>query len=440
MKNIGADSLTATMDASEGMGPGRAIDMRAALAPDNASAQTATRQPPAQAPRAARMVFALLQRLERGSLSLTLPGGRTIAFGRGQPRAAIRLANWNLFTAALKSGDIGFAQTYIAGDWQTDSLAAVLDVAVANRDALEDAIYGRWWGRLALRLRHLLNRNSRAGSRRNIHAHYDLGNSFYRLWLDPSMTYSSALFAGDPARTLEQAQTAKYRRIIDELALPAGASVLEIGCGWGGFAELAARDGLRVRGLTLSTEQLAYATRRIADAGLQANAGFRLQDYRDEAGRYDGIASIEMFEAVGEAYWPAYFDTLRRALAPGGRAVIQTITIADEFFERYRRGTDFIQQYVFPGGMLPSPSVFESHARRAGLRVTRRLAFGQDYARTLACWREAFVGRIDQVRALGFDRRFERIWEFYLAYCEAAFRHRSTDVVQYTLEHERARA
>jgi cyclopropane-fatty-acyl-phospholipid synthase len=426
MKNIGADSLTATIDAGEGLGPRRAIDVRTTLAAEGATAQGSMRQPPVHAPRAARVLFALLERLERGSLALTLPGGGTIAFGRGQPSAAIRLANWNLFTAALKSGDIGFAQTYIAGDWETDSLAAVLDVAVANRDALEDAVYGRWWGRLALRLRHLLNRNSRAGSRRNIHAHYDLGNPFYRLWLDPSMTYSSALFAGAPGRTLEQAQAAKYRRILDELALPAGGSVLEIGSGWGGFAELAARDGLRVRGLTLSTEQLAY------------NASFALQDYRDEAGRYDGIASIEMFEAVGEAYWPAYFDTLRRALAPGGRAVIQTITIADEFFERYRRGTDFIQQYVFPGGMLPSPSAFEAHAGRAGLRVTRRFAFGQDYARTLACWRESFVGRIEQVRALGFDRRFERIWEFYLAYCEAAFRHRSTDVVQYTLEHRRA--
>ena len=438
MKSTGSDSSTATIDASEGLGPRASIDVRGALAPDSATAQATLRKPLAQAPRAARLVFALLQRLERGTLSLTLPGGRAILFGRGQPFATIRLANWNLFPAALKSGDIGFAQTYIAGDWETDSLAAVLDVAVANRDALEEAVYGRWWGRLALRLRHLLNRNSRAGSRRNIHAHYDLGNPFYRLWLDPSMTYSSALFGGEAGRTLEQAQAAKYRRILGELALPAGASVLEIGCGWGGFAELAARDGLRVRGLTLSTEQLAYATRRIADAGLQSEASFVLQDYRDEAGRYDGIASIEMFEAVGEAYWPAYFDTLRRALAPQGRAVVQTITIADEFFERYRRGTDFIQQYVFPGGMLPSPSVFEAHARRAGLRVTRRFAFGQDYARTLACWREAFVGRIEQVRALGFDRRFERIWEFYLAYCEAAFRHRSTDVVQYTLEHARA--
>jgi len=410
----------------------------AATAPTPASRVAPARRLPARTPRAARLVFALLERLDRGSLTLTLPGGESVAFGRGLPGATIRLANWNLFAETLKSGDVGFARTFIDGDWSTDSLAAVLDLAVANRDALEGAVYGRWWGRIALRIRHLLNRNSREGARRNIHAHYDLGNDFYRLWLDPGMTYSSALFAGDPGCSLEQAQHAKYRRVLDQLALPAGASVLEIGSGWGGFAELAARDGLRVRGLTLSTEQRAFAERRIAEAGLENAARFALQDYRDETGRYDGIVSIEMFEAVGEAYWPDYFETVARTLADGGRAVIQTITIADELFERYRRGTDFIQQYVFPGGMLPSPSAFESHARRAGLRVAKRFAFGQDYARTLARWRERFVERIDEVRALGFDLRFERLWEFYLAYCEAAFRHRNTDVFQFTLEHANA--
>ncbi len=394
---------------------------------------------PARIPAAARLVIGLLERIERGTLTLVLPDGRTLGFGRGTPRATLRLRNWKLFPAALARGDIGFAETFIAGDWETESLAEVLDIAVANRDVLESAVYGRWWGGLAHRIRHLLNRNSRAGSRRNIHAHYDLGNPFYRLWLDSSMTYSSALFDadgdGDGTRSLEQAQQAKYRRILDELALEPGASVLEIGCGWGGFAELAARDGLQVRGLTLSTEQLAHARERLAGAGLAGRAEFALQDYRDEHGTYDGITSIEMFEAVGESYWPAYFDTLRRTLAPHGRAVVQTITIADALFERYRRSTDFIQQYVFPGGMLASPSVFETHARNAGLRIERTLAFGQDYARTLALWRETFVARIEQVRALGFDRRFERIWDFYLAYCEAAFRHGNTDVYQFTLAH-----
>jgi len=436
MNSVGGESMTAASECRDAApAPGTRVRHPAAQSTSRPTAPA--RELPADTPRAARGLLAMFERLGRGSLTLTLPDGDRRVFGRGRPGATIRLANWNLFSAAMKSGDIGFAQTFIDGDWETDSLAAVLELAVANRDALESAVYGQWWGRIVLRLRHLLNRNTRAGSRRNIHAHYDLGNPFYRLWLDPGMTYSSALFDSDPHRSLEQAQQAKYRRILDELGLPAGANVLEIGCGWGGFAQLAAAEGLRVRGLTLSTEQLEFATRRIADAGLQSVASFALKDYRDESGCYDGIASIEMFEAVGEAYWPAYFDTLRRALAPGGRAVIQTITIADALFERYRRGTDFIQQYVFPGGMLPSPSAFEAHARRAGLRVAGRFAFGQDYARTLACWREAFVGRIEQVRALGFDRRFERIWEFYLAYCEAAFRHRNTDVIQYTLAHAR---
>jgi len=422
--NPSARPIAAAIDASPTHGAGSAA---------------AARRPADGAPRAARALLALLGRISHGSLSLALPDGRVLAFGRGEPHASIRLANWNPFDATLASGDVGFAETYIAGDWDTDSLVAVLDLAVANRTALDDAVYGRWWGRLALRLRHLLNRNSRAGARRNIHAHYDLGNAFYRLWLDPGMTYSSALFEGDEGRSLEQAQLAKNRRILEQLSLPPGASVLEIGCGWGGFAEVAAREGLRVRGLTLSTEQLAYASERIAQAGLRERASFALQDYRDETGRYDGIASIEMFEAVGEAWWPAWFETLRRSLAPGGRAVVQVITIADELFERYRKGTDFIQQYVFPGGMLPSPSAFEAQVRRAGLRVAGRFAFGADYARTLALWRERFVARIDEVRALGFDRRFERLWEFYLAYCEAAFRHGNTDVVQYTLEHGHAR-
>ena len=385
-------------------------------------------------PRSARILLPMLQRLQAGSLSLSLPGGQTLHFGDGEPRARMRLANWNVFDASLRSGDIGFAESWIAGDWQTDSLIDVLELVVANRGALQAAVYGSWWGNLLYRLQHLLNRNTRSGSRRNIHAHYDLGNAFYGLWLDPTMTYSSALF-GEGASSLEDAQRAKYRRILDELALAPGASVLEIGCGWGGFAETGARQGLRVRGLTLSAEQLAYARRRLDDAGLAGHAAFELQDYRDEHGRYDGIASIEMFEAVGERYWPDYFATLRRTLAPGGRAVVQTITIADELFERYRQGTDFIQQYVFPGGMLPSAPAFEAQARRAGLRVVRRLAFGQDYATTLGMWRERFMRTLPEVRALGFDARFERTWEFYLAYCEAAFRHRNTDVVQFTLQH-----
>jgi cyclopropane-fatty-acyl-phospholipid synthase len=396
------------------------------------AAVLASERPPA----AARAILSLLERLQVGRLLVTTPAGASISFGHGEPHASIRLANWKVFGASLSRGDIGFAESWISGDWQTDSLPALLKVLLANRDVIERAIYGHWWGQALYRIKHLLNRNSKAGSRRNIHAHYDLGNPFYAVWLDPSMTYSSALFGNDPARSLQDAQTAKYRRILDQLALQPGARVLEIGCGWGGFAELAARDGLHVTGLTLSTEQHAWATRRLADAGMAEQARFLLQDYRDEKGQFDAIVSIEMFEAVGERYWPSYFETLRRCLRPGGRAVVQTITIDDSLFERYRRGTDFIQQYIFPGGMLPSPEVFARQARSAGLALDDAFGFGLDYARTLAIWRDSFLEALPQITTQGFDARFARTWEFYLAYCEAGFAQRSTDVMQFTLRRE----
>jgi cyclopropane-fatty-acyl-phospholipid synthase len=384
-------------------------------------------------PRAARIVFELLERFTHGALRVELPDGSVRSFGQGEPAASLRVHDWSVFEAALKRGDIGFGEAWIDGRWHTDDLAGLLGLMLANRTALEQAIYGSWWGQILDRIRHLFNRNSHAGSRRNIAAHYDLGNDFYRLWLDPGLTYSSALYAGDPARSLESAQQAKYARVLEELRLSRGQSMLEIGCGWGAMAEAAGARGIAVTGLTLSAEQLRHARERLQRAG-HDHAQILLQDYRDERRPYDGIASIEMFEAVGEAWWPAYFDCLRRCLKPGARAVIQTIVIADALFERYRRGTDFIQQYVFPGGMLPSPSRFEALARDAGLAVRSRFEFGQDYARTLAIWRERFMAVLPDVRAQGFDDRFIRTWEFYLAYCEAGFRARSTDVIQYTLE------
>jgi len=394
-------------------------------------------------PLRARWALRLLARIEHGTLDVHFPDGQRASFGSGSPHAAIQLANWNVFGAALDSGDIGFAERYIAGDWTSPSLVDLIALFARNRASVEGFIYGSFWGRLAHRLRHLRNRNTRANARRNIHAHYDLGNDFYALWLDPSMTYSSALFApgasdGAAAHApasdaeLQAAQKAKYARVLDELALARGARVLEIGCGWGGFAETAARAGVHVTGLTLSPAQLAYARERLKRQKLTAD--LRLQDYRDEHGAYDGIASIEMFEAVGEQYWPSYFATLRRCLKPGARACVQTIVIADHLFDRYRAGTDFIQQYVFPGGMLPSAQAFRAQARNAGLRVVTELAFGRDYARTLATWRARFTHRLDAVRALGFDDRFIRLWEFYLSYCEAAFAEGNTDVIQYTLE------
>jgi cyclopropane-fatty-acyl-phospholipid synthase len=368
---------------------------------------------------------------------MRLPDGSTRSFGDGAPEAELSISNWTVFDEVLRRGDIGFAQAWIDGHWDSEHLDQVLGLMVANRAHLEAAIYGTWWGQLFDRIRHLFNRNTRSGSRRNISAHYDLGNDFYKLWLDPSMTYSSALFEGCEDRSLEAAQQAKNRRMLAELGLAPGQSLLEIGCGWGGMAEAASAQGLTVTGLTLSREQREFAIERLERIGAD-RAQILLKDYRDESGQYDGIVSVEMFEAVGEAWWPAYFQCLRRCLKPGARAVIQTIVIADPLFERYRRGTDFIQQYVFPGGMLPSPSRFEMLAGEAGLEVKARLAFGHDYAQTLSMWRSRFLSVLPQVREQGFDRRFIRTWDFYLAYCEAAFRHESTDVIQYTLEAPRS--
>ena len=358
------------------------------------------------------------------------------------------LANWNVCEAALKSGDIGFGATYIAGDWSTPDLLALMNVMVANRNAIEAAIYGTWWGRSLYRLRHLLRRNTRTGSKKNIHAHYDIGNAFYRLWLDESMTYSSALFADglraaeasarDDFAALPRAHETKYARVLDQLALAPGARVLEIGCGWGGFATAAARRGLHVTGLTLSSEQLELARERIWAARLDDRVDVTLRDYRDVDGQYDGIASIEMFEAVGERYWSEYFACIKQRLKVGGRATVQTITIAEHLFADYRKSSDFIQQYIFPGGMLPSVTAFTAAARTAGLRVIDRFAFGQDYARTLAAWLSQFADRERDVRATGFDIGFVCTWSFYLAYCSAAFRFENTDVVQFTLVHESA--
>jgi cyclopropane-fatty-acyl-phospholipid synthase len=392
---------------------------------------------PDTAPAAARAVFRLLKSLKHGTLDVQLPDGTAAHFGtlaEGEPRAAMRLRNWNVCRAALQSGDIGFAESFIAGDWSTPDLTALLRLFIANRDEVESVIYGSWWGSLLYRAKHLFNRNSRRGSRKNIHAHYDLGNEFYRLWLDPTMNYSSAWFEGDHSRDMIAAQWAKVRRALNECAVRPGDRVLEIGCGWGALAECAARDfGAKVTGVTLSREQLDWARGRLAQAGLTGE--LRFQDYRDiDDGPFDAIASIEMFEAVGHEYWPSFFETLQRQLKPGGKACIQSITIRDDLFERYIRSTDFIQQYIFPGGLLPSPSAFREAAGRAGLKVVGELDFGQDYAETLRRWREAFLGAEGPVRGLGFDTRFMRIWEFYLAYCEAAFATGNTSVMQFTLQ------
>ena len=393
----------------------------------------------AGAPAAARAVFKLLERIRHGTLDVQLPDGSTTRFGTpvdGELRAAIRLRSWHPCSAALKSGDIGFAEGYIAGDWTTPDLPALLTLFIANRDEVEAMIYGSWWGSLLYRVKHLFNRNSRRGSQKNIHAHYDLGNEFYRLWLDPTMNYSSAWFEGDRSGDLVHAQWAKVRRALKECGVSRGDRVLEIGCGWGALAESAARDfGASVTGVTLSREQLAWGQQRLAEAGLPGE--LRYQDYRDITdGPFDAVASIEMFEAVGREYWPSYFATLKSQLKPGGKACIQSITIRDNLFERYVKSSDFIQQYIFPGGLLPSPAEFREAAAKAGLRVVNELDFGLDYAETLRRWRDAFLSADGPVRRLGFDTRFMRIWEFYLGYCEAAFSTGNTSVMQFTLQRD----
>jgi len=392
---------------------------------------------PTQAlPAAARRVLNLLGRLNTGTLTLTGPDGVDRVFGTHEgPHACLVLHQWDVCAQVLKSGDIGFAESYMDGHWTTPDLAALLRLLIANRRQLEDAIYGHWIGRLAYRLKHLLNRNTRSNSRKNIHAHYDLGNAFYELWLDGTMNYSSAWFEGDHSRDMAQAQTAKVHRALRMTHVKPGDRVLEIGCGWGAVAEAATRDfGAQLTGVTLSTEQLAFAKARMNWHGTAERADLRLQDYRDITdGPYDAIVSIEMIEAVGQAYWPTYFESVAKLLKPGGRACIQSITIDDALFERYLQSTDFIQQYIFPGGCLPSPSEFRRQAQAAGLQVVDELAFGPDYAETLRRWRDAFTQELDQVRTLGFDERFIRLWTFYLAYCEAAFDERNIDVMQFTL-------
>ena len=389
------------------------------------------------APMAARRVLQLLEKMEHGTLAVQFPDRSSKVYGNGaMPHAAISLRNWNVFLASMKSGDIGFAETYIAGDWTTPALSDLLRVMIQNRRVVEDLIYGSWWGRMIYRVKHLLNRNHKANSRKNIHAHYDLGNAFYELWLDGTMNYSSALFEGDFSRSMQVAQNAKVRRALQATDVTAGSRILEIGCGWGALAEMATLEmGAHVTGVTLSTEQLAFANARMKWNGKAEQADLRLQDYRDiDDGPYDAVCSIEMIEAVGQEYWPTYFQTVSKMLKPGGKACIQSIVIDDALFDRYIKSTDFIQQYIFPGGCLPSPSEFRRQARLAGLEVVDELKFGPDYAETLRRWRHDFLAHEAQVLTLGFDTAFIRTWEFYLAYCEAAFDEANTDVIQFTLK------
>ncbi|MDH3474504.1 MAG: cyclopropane-fatty-acyl-phospholipid synthase family protein [Rhodospirillales bacterium] len=381
------------------------------------------------------LVLALAARINAGELAITLPHGGERHFEGAQagPRAAVRVYHPRVFRRVLLGGTLAFAEAYMEGDCDSPDLAALVELVIQNEAALLTALDGQRWTRALQRLGHRLRPNSKRGSRRNIARHYDLGNDFYALWLDRSMTYSSAVFEG-PGEPLEAAQDNKYRRMAALAAIGPDDRVLEVGCGWGGFCSWAAREiGCRVTAITISRAQYDFAARRLQAEGLAERVDLRLQDYRDIDGSFDRIVSIEMLEAVGERYWPRYFAMLRDRLVPGGRAALQVITIADDLFEVYRKDVDFIQRYIFPGGLLPSPGRLGEEARGAGLDWHGGESIRLHYARTLAVWRRSFEAAWPEVLALGFDERFRRMWRYYLAYCEAGFETGRIDVLQAAL-------
>lgn len=384
-----------------------------------------------QLPWQARRLVRHLAKVRRGSLVVDLHGRRfTLGGQEAGPAAAIRVHRPGaLLRRLFWRGDLGFGEAFVAGDWESADPATLLELMAINLDAFAGSGERHLMTRVLSALQHWRNRNSRSGSRRNIAAHYDLGNDFYREWLDPGMTYSSAVFDG--GGTLEQAQQRKYERMLALVAPSPGQHILEIGCGWGGFAEYAARRGYRVTGLTLSREQLAYARQRIAHAGLADRVELRLCDYRDFDEQVDHVVSIEMFEAVGRAYWETYFASLARCLRPGGRVALQVITIDAAQFDDYAANPGgFIQTYIFPGGMLPTEDHLARLGRDSGLEATVTHRYGADYAATLAHWHDTFNACTGWLEAHGYDARFRRMWRYYLAFCEAGFRAGHIDVVQ----------
>ena len=390
-------------------------------------------------PLGAKLFLNVLQKIKVGHCQLITPQGAPIIFGDAhqKPAATLKINDWRACKKILSAGDIGLAECIELNWVESPDLTALLRLAIQNENTMQRVVNGGGLATYWYRLKHFLRPNTREGSRKNIHAHYDLGNDFYSRWLDKSWTYSSAFFKGDLSLDLELAQGQKYQRIIDQLGLQAGDHVLEVGCGWGGFALHAAKQGIRVTGITISQAQLEVAQLRIKEADLTALVDLCICDYRDIKTQFntafDAIVSIEMFEAVGERYWQDYFYALSQNLKPNGRAMVQTITIAERDFLRYRSSTDFIQQYIFPGGMLPSVSRFVKLAQTNGLSVEQECAFGKDYAETLRRWRHRWESAYDDIMQLGFDERFMRIWRLYFAYCEAGFDEGKTDVVQFLM-------
>ncbi|MDB5409907.1 MAG: cfa [Rhodospirillales bacterium] len=415
---------------------GRTHDMTMTDKPSDLEAEETGVQSAASDDFWTRLLLRQLAAIEHGRLTMIMPDARILRFGKpnAAPHVTVTIHRRRTARRLALGGSLGFAEAFMEGDWGCSDLTELILLAIANERQLGLDKDGIWAVRMVNRIWHFLHRNSRSGSRRNIAYHYDLGNAFYRLWLDPSMTYSSALFEA-PNQTLEAAQGAKNRQVAALLGLTRGERVLDIGCGWGGFAQLAAGEhGCNVTGITLSQEQHAYATARLKSAGLADRTEIRLQDYRDTPGSFDRIASIEMFEAVGEAHWPVYFERLRQLLAPGGVAVLQIITIAEERFAGYRAAPDFIQRYIFPGGMLPTRTILRQFAGKAGLGFSEGPLFARSYARTLAQWRDRFDAAWPAIAPLGFDARFKRIWQYYMSYCEAGFLAGTLDVGMYRLE------
>jgi cyclopropane-fatty-acyl-phospholipid synthase len=381
-----------------------------------------------------RVLNRMIAQIDFGQITVVLPlGDRILRSGAlTGPSAMLVLNRWRAIGRLISQGDLGFAEAYIDGDWTSPDLPALLELAAGNIAMLDRSIAAFWPARIFNRVRHLLRANSKAGSRRNIAFHYDLGNAFYERWLDQSMTYSSALYA-HPDQTLEDAQEAKLSRVEQLLDLRGGEKVLEIGCGWGALAMRLAHAGARVTGVTLSSEQLAFSRQRVEQQAVVGKVAFDMTDYRDIEGSYDRIVSIEMLEAVGEVYWPIYFKTLHNRLNAGGIAVLQVITIDEARFDTYRGSADFIQRHIFPGGMLPTKAIIVELSARAGLKLVSTQSFGQSYAATLSEWRKRFLASWPSIAEMGFPERFRRLWDYYLCYCEAGFRAETIDVGFYVL-------
>lgn len=377
-------------------------------------------------------VLEAFRHAEYGELRLTLPNGQRLTFTAPHEGACadLKLRTWQALDPLLTRGQIGFAEAYVAGEWDSHDLPALFNYGLANTAKLERYFYGQAWYALWLSLKNALAGNTLRRSRSNVLKHYDLGNAFYELWLDKSMTYSGALFDGHADRSLEDAQAAKHQRILNRLALPAGAHILEVGCGWGGFAEAAARRGYHVTAITLSDAQMDYAVKRLHDQNLSHLVCSKLMDYRHVTERYDAVVSIGMFEHVGQAYWPVYFRMIKSCLNPGGKALIQSITLDDQVFERTNGKHGFIDQIIFPGGELPSKKRFCKAVEEAGLFCSEMFSFGQDYALTLRHWLQNFGAQEKKVRALGYNEAFIRQWRIYLSFCVAGFESKRTDLIQ----------